>query len=260
MLSTNSRCLLIALFMAIPDDLQGATVPIDNEFVVVYVQGTTAWTRGQLLPRGIHLALPAEAELVVVGVDERLLKLRGPYEGQLGVAPPVTTKAGGDARPVTLRVLGSLLSSLTAVDAVIVRGHSSQAASDANVIDLTTGGDKCLLFSRQPLLWLPPREKDSVLSLRLISSDVGELIDWPAGVETLSWPANVPIVDATSYAASVPDADLLRVITLHLAPEDDVRPVARAIWMLLMHCNNQALDLLLSLPDDGAGRRRAVLE
>jgi len=222
----------------------GAASAWAAEAVVFRAHGTSAWRPGQKITATTVLDLPAGAEVRAVTEETKVLVVTGPFHGRL---------AGLRDGPASglLAALQSLLLARQGSIAALIRGETP-AAIDPWVIDLTTGGPKCLRDVAGTRLWQPePPEATSIF----FTTKTGRLlVPWPEHSETISWPADLPLAEGGSYQVEIPDRKLHRLFSTHFAPHPFDGPLPAAAWMLSNQCNAQALALLDTLPVEPAGR------
>lgn len=112
-------------------------------------------------------------------------------------------------------------------------------------LDVTQSGKLCVASPSKLTLWRP--QKDDAVKLTISGGGAERTIDWPAGKDTIAWPATLPITAGAEYQLSQSDSgDTARVtfVTLASAPSDTV---ATAQSLIANGCTNQ-LDVLV----DGA--------
>lgn len=112
-------------------------------------------------------------------------------------------------------------------------------------LDITQSGKICVADSSKLTLWRPTKE--DAIKLTIKGSGSEQTLDWPAGKDTMAWPASLPITSGSEYQLTQPDSgDMARVtfVTLANPPADRV---GTAQSLIANGCNSQ-LDVLV----DGA--------
>jgi hypothetical protein len=228
--------------------LQTTTV---SEAVVIEVTGKSALTVGRIIRSDQALDIPAGVELRLLAgpqYAERVIHLVGPYSGRLPLEP---TPSGN---PV-LRRLSALMLDRQRLSPFRYRSAGAADGPDAQAIDISTGGHKCLVRTEAALLWMPALPVRSSILVNGGSDGAPFRIDWPAGTEQMPWPKALPIVSGSRYAVELP-GHVEREITLHVAPETSQSGADLAAWMLESGCSAQAARVLASLPERVVSRHQ----
>ena len=109
-------------------------------------------------------------------------------------------------------------------------------------LDVTQSGKLCVANPSALTLWRP--QKDDAIKLTIRGGGNEQTLDWAAGKDTVSWPANLPVTGGAEYHLSQPDgADTARVTFVMLAnqPSDNI---GTAQSLIANGCDNQ-LDVLV---------------
>ncbi|QNM83638.1 hypothetical protein H8M03_04750 [Sphingomonas sabuli] len=109
-------------------------------------------------------------------------------------------------------------------------------------LDITQSGKICVANAGKLTLWRP--QKDDAIKLTIKGAGTEQTIDWPAGTDTLAWPAALPVTGGSEYQLSQANSgDSARVtfVTLASAPADNI---GTAQSLIANGCNNQ-LDVLV---------------
>jgi hypothetical protein len=112
-------------------------------------------------------------------------------------------------------------------------------------LDITQSGKICIANPAKLTLWRP--EKEDSIKLTISGGGIEQTLDWPAGKDTMAWPASLPVSSGVEYQLSQPDTgDMARVtfVTLANPPADTV---STAQSLIANGCESQ-LDVLV----DGA--------
>jgi len=109
-------------------------------------------------------------------------------------------------------------------------------------LDVTQSGKLCVATANTLNLWRP--EAESAIQMTVKGSGVEHTIDWPAGKDTVAWPASLPVTSGAEYQLSQPESgDSARVtfVTVTNPPSD---PIGTAQTLIANGCENQ-LDVLV---------------
>ena len=109
-------------------------------------------------------------------------------------------------------------------------------------LDITQSGKLCVANPGSLTLWRP--QKDDEIKLTIRGSGSEQTLDWPAGRDTIAWPAALPVTTGAEYQLSQPDSgDMARVtfVTLANPPGDKI---GTAQSLIANGCDNQ-LDVLV---------------
>lgn len=109
-------------------------------------------------------------------------------------------------------------------------------------LDITQSGKLCVANGGTLTLWRP--QKEDAIKLTIRGGGAEQTLDWPAGKDTLAWPAALPVTGGSEYQLSQPNGgDTARVtfVTLASAPADTI---GAAQSLIANGCDNQ-LDVLV---------------
>jgi hypothetical protein len=217
------------------------------EIVIYEVKGTHDWSRGQVITTDTDLDVPAGAELRAVRTSGKRVVVRGPFRGRLALSPDAPEKSG-----LLAALVAPLVRAREAVTSALIRSAGLPAAEAPWVVDLTTGGAKCVRPGELPRLWQPaPEARTSVVLVAEGGNESRrrrERVSWPQGAELVPWPEQVPRVEGESYLVEVPALRITRTFTLAVAPAELEPGLPAAVWMMSRQCDAQALRLLSDLP------------
>lgn len=194
--------------------------------LVVRAAGPSAklYPRGKALPDSAKIQLqPGDSVMLLKPDGTRTL--RGP--GTFSLA----SSGGGQANTANRRARFSALRS----------GAVRLNPSPWN-LDVTQSGKLCVVSADKLNLWRP--EADSAVQLTVRGGGVEQTIDFPAGKDTVAWPASLPITSGAEYQLSQAESgDTARVtfVTVSNPPSD---PVGTAQTLIANGCENQ-LDVLV---------------
>jgi hypothetical protein len=111
-------------------------------------------------------------------------------------------------------------------------------------IDTGRSGTHCVIAGETPLLWRAKVGNPSSLSLKNRKSKARVNVTWPAGSETIAWPAGVPAEDGATYLARFKNHPSASKIVLHLVPGGMPTAYHQAAWMADHGCTVQGRALL----------------
>ena len=109
-------------------------------------------------------------------------------------------------------------------------------------LDITQSGKLCVANPSHLTLWRPQKDDEIKLTIRGGGSE--QTLDWPAGKDTMAWPASLPVTTGAEYQLSQPNSgDMARVtfVTLVNPPADSI---GTAQSLIANGCDNQ-LDVLV---------------
>jgi hypothetical protein len=111
-------------------------------------------------------------------------------------------------------------------------------------LDITQSGKLCVANASKLTLWRP--QKEDAIRLTIRGGGAEQTIDWPAGKDTVAWPAALPVTSGAEYQLSQPDGgDTARVTFVTIAsPLGD--SIATAQSLIANGCDNQ-LDVLVEV-------------
>jgi hypothetical protein len=203
--------------------------------IVLAVEGTRAWERGQLVTEGTVIHLPAGATLKLILENDDVVLLPGPFDGRVHSA-----NEDGFLYSLVKRFLNAVK--------LAVRAEREPRAGDPDVIDLSTSGAKCVSRTVPPVLWKPKYAEAE----RAIITTSGESEDarWNANEMMARWPRNLPQTARREYVVNFVRTGEARTFTLHFKPARIVAPKAVAAWMLSEGCFDQAAAALGRLTAD----------
>jgi len=109
-------------------------------------------------------------------------------------------------------------------------------------LDITQSGKLCVAAPSKLTLWRPANDDAIKLTIRGGGSE--QTVDWPAGKDTIAWPASLPVTGGAEYQLSQPQSgDTARVtfVTIASPPSDTI---STAQSLIANGCMNQ-LDVLV---------------
>ena len=186
--------------------------------------------------------MPKGAQVKAVTEAEKVILIRGPFEGMIGDVTEDKEKN------LLLRALAAVLKAREALSSVITRGEDSVGISQPWMIDITTGGAKCVSGTDEAILWQPAPQRRTSVFLSATELGVRKRLLWPRDQSTVAWPTAVPIVEDVRYLVDLRGLKISRTFKLHIAHEPFRDTLSATTWMLSNDCDAQALLLLSDLP------------
>ncbi|HET9810987.1 MAG TPA: hypothetical protein VFP53_04745 [Sphingomicrobium sp.] len=193
--------------------------------LVVRAAGPSAkiYPPGKALPESAKIKLQPGDSLMLLNTSGSRM-LRGPGTFSVAGGEGLTAAANRRARFSAMR-----------------SGETRLNPSPWNV-DITQSGKVCVANAGKLTLWRPIAEDAIKLTIRGNGSE--QTLDWPAGKDTIAWPASMAVAGGTEYQLSqAASGDMARVtfVTLGSAPGDSI---STAQSLIANGCDNQ-LDVLV---------------
>ena len=191
---------------------------------------------GAILQSDAVLTLKQGQHLTLISETGSTLKIDGPYN-----KPPVAVEGGGVNLNDTLRAL------VTQREARSGEYGTTRAAvlaklPDPWLVDVTHGGNGCMLENRAPVFWRPAADSASTLAVAPTDRSWKAQAKWPAGDDRLSITTDVPMRGGETYVVTVGGAE--SAITMVSVPAALTNDAMRTAWMAEKGCEAQAAALL----------------
>jgi hypothetical protein len=241
--------------------LVAAQPAVAGEFVVVDA-ASAPFASGQEIKGGDAFALPAGAKVTVIGESGTVTKLNGPVNGTLDALAGASGATTGE-EPGVVSTLSRLLQSAATPQGksmLTVRSVTiptmrppTDVTSMLSVVDVLQPGTYCIAAEVQPVL-ARARSADFT-TVRLTDEKSGRvaIVEFPAQVTNVPWPAGLAVTDGGVYLAQAYDTGATQEITLHRVPADLPTDVHRIAWMADHGCTEQARALLQRLSANASG-------
>lgn len=218
-------------------------VPASAADLVVVDSSTPGIKLGQIVAEGATLDVPAGATVILVSQSGKTLTLNGPFSGV-----PEAAGGGGGQDQDLVASLSKLLGGGTESGGLgVMRAVKTTEPTDPWVIVVTRTGTHCAAAGGTTRFWRSSISKATSLSLRLMPNGGKAEVDWPAGAETLAWPAGVEMKDGASYLVRLKNRSSAAKLSLHLIPDDLPTDAHKAARMADLGCTKQAKKLLAGL-------------
>lgn len=215
--------------------------------VVVMDARGTSYKPGDKIAPGTSVSLKEGERLSLIGADGKSLTLRGPFSG-------VPASAGAsDADPK--RALSALLANRDArVKSVgVVRsGTANVKTPDAEAIDITRPGPRCLEEGKPPVFWRPESEKEQPFVVFPADRSWRADFVWKPGQDRMTFPDLSKFDGLTTLLVNIDQQEF--ALSFTVVPVSLESDLVRASWMLEKGCVQQADALLkrLALTAQGA--------
>jgi hypothetical protein len=216
--------------------------PAQAEEAIVIEASGTALSPGETVDGAKPLVLTVGQKVTLVTNDGRTIKLAGPFS-----AAPIPGAAAAE---------GSVAQSLKGVFAArsadtsslgVVRGTADQVPVPAPwLVEIRHGGSRCIREGQPVVFWQdqpPPRAQ--AITVAPADHSWNARATWPAAVQSLEIPANVPLQDSRTYTVDL--AGAAAPITIHVIPKVIRTDAARAAWMIELGCEAQAKVLIAGM-------------
>lgn len=214
--------------------------------LVVIASSIPGFTVGQIVASSKEIQLPPEASVTLISEAGKIISLKGPRQGSMGVKEPeakpsglITSISDIFAREKTESA------SLGAVRGVRLGGRPN-TPDDPWAINVSKSGQYCVSLTQSVALWRPDSRRNSRLILTNIDNDKEVRTVWHPGQRLLYWPRLMRLVSGATYRANLSTQDQLTRLTIRLIP-DLPTPAHSAVWMATHGCMGQAVRLLNSL-------------
>jgi hypothetical protein len=207
-------------------------------FVVAEARGV-ALRAGQIVDSAKPLTLRPGQHVTLITPAGATLKLYGPYDK----APDADQARGVSVRDVIAAMLNQRRTESGAASGRIqTRGTGANALPDPWLLDASRSGAVCLREGTVAVLWRP--DSATRANLTVVPEDRSWKLDvnWPAGLDRMTIPPQVPFRDGANYVVSLDTArSSLTVITVPpVLTSDDMR----LAWLVEKSCLSQAEALL----------------
>ncbi len=231
-----SLSLVSAALMLIPPAAVAAT-----DLVVVDARGVDL-KPGAKIPATSVVKLGPGSRLTLVTVNGETIRLRGPFE-DLPVRDVNNTQGVVDS----LRKMMSAPSTGALTPGVVRSGGEQVDLPTPWLVDISRAGTRCVLEGQPVVLWRPEKAAASeAMSIAPADRAWEAKGSWPAGTETITMPATLPITSGGSFWVVVGPSE--SALTFQILPKSLENDKMRAAWMGEMGCNAQAIALVKTLP------------
>ncbi len=188
--------------------------------------------------------------MTIVGDDGKVIKLEGPFSGVIGTAGD----AGSSGGVVVVEAISKLFSGETPETGALGTFRGSRGAGQAGTkapdvwaIDVSQSETQCVPGGMVPTLWRSQASRELTIAVEYLTSKTGALVQFPAGVDVVAWPAQVPLEDGGRYSIRDSNDTWRSGLTLRVIPVEQSSTIGRAAWMAENGCAAQARTLMANL-------------
>jgi len=212
-----------------------------NDLVVVDARGIDL-KPGAKVPSNTVIKLGAGARLTLVTANGETIRLRGPFE-DLPVRDVNNTQGVVDS----LRKMMVTPTSGALTPGVVRSGGDLIDLPAPWLIDVSRPGTRCILEGEPVMLWRPAKAAAAEpLSITPIDRGWEAKGSWPAGLDTVTMPATLPLTSGNTFKVEVGQVE--HPLMFQVVPKSLVNDKMRAAWMDEVGCSSQAVALAKSLP------------
>ena len=230
-LNRSRTCARVLILASI---LTAAAAASANVLVVRSVgPSARAYPPGRSLPDAASLTLRANDMVTILGAGGTRT-FRGP--GTYVLSAPARASAWATAMGTSGRArVGA------------VRGPAVRVATAPWYVDVARGGNVCVGADAAPTLWRSSAGASAHVMITPAGAREGATVEWPAGQQTASWPAALPVASGSEYElrAGPGDPARIRITSLSTAP---TRPQDIAAALIENGCDAQLDRLIATLP------------
>lgn len=188
---------------------------------VIYQAKNISLAVGEVLHADENVVLKQGQAVTLINESGNFIDLQGPHSG-----------AVNDQNEPNPQGLSE------ALQALLASSNFKQARSPW-VLDVDAGGHQCVEEGQSLVLW-KENSDTSVLNIAA-GTDYASSTNWPAEVNSINAPSDVPVIDGENYRFKVGDKE--SVIRLEVVPAN-LAPAQQAAWLNNMGCAAQATALL----------------
>ena len=214
------------------------------QFVVMDARGVS-YKPGDKIAAGANVTLKEGERLSVIGADGKTVTLRGPYAGAIAVSSGTVQ----DSKQALSALLATREARVKSVG-VVRSGTASVKTPDAEAIDITRAGPRCLTEGRPPVFWRPePLTEEPFVVFPADRSWRADFI-WQIGQDRMVFPDLSKFERLTTLLVNIRQQEF--ALSFSVVPSTLESDVVRAAWMLEKGCVQQADALLRSLASAAA--------
>lgn len=228
----------------------GGAQVCDARQLVVIDSSSPQYKAGQVIEGSQRLQLSSGSRLTIVGDDGKVIKLEGPFTGVVGTGGD----AGGTGGVVVVEAISKLFSGETPETGALGTfrgargaGQAGTKAPDVWAIDVSQSETQCVPGGMVPTLWRSQASRELTVAVEYLTSKTGALVQFPAGVDVVAWPAQVPLEDGGRYSIRDSNDTWRSGLTLRVIPVEQTSTIGRAAWMAENGCAAQARTLMANL-------------
>ncbi len=197
---------------------------------------------GAKIPSNVVVKLGAGARLTLVTANGETIRLRGPFEDL-----PVRDVANTQGVVDSLRKMMVAPSSGALTPGVVRSGGDLIDLPGPWLVDVSRPGTRCIREGEPVVLWRPVKAVAAeALSITPIDRGWEAKGSWPAGLDTVTMPATLPLTSGNTFKVEVGQVE--HPLMFQVVPKSLDNDKMRAAWMDEVGCNSQAVALAKSIP------------
>lgn len=237
-------CLIAALVVIsqLPAALAGPS------FVIIEVSGSAVpLAPGQMIGADKDVSLPKDGEIVLLGSDGKIVRVKGPFSGKITSAARASANAADGAKAGRLEKIANMISEHRALTETLGTSRSSPLkgaaeSGDPWMVRLGRSGARCVRPDAA-MFWRTNVSSDARLSI--IGAQVAvKNKPWPAGQHQMPVPKEM-LRDQELYTVLINNRQV--DMTIFVLPDSARNPAQIAAWMAGKVCDKQAILYLKSL-------------
>lgn len=202
------------------------------DMVVMEARGVKL-SQGQVIDGSANLTLTEGQQVSLMMQDGRVIKVKGPSD-----KPPAPPEASATANvQLALQLLVTQQSSRERAG-VIRGGPGMVVPPEPWVVDVSSGGLRCLEADSSITLWRPDASADVVAEVAPNDRSWKANVTWEKGADRLPLPHNVPVRRRTPYVVRLDNKEVN--ITLVSLPTSLTNDAMKAAFMMENGCDAQA--------------------
>ncbi len=204
--------------------------------LVVISSNAPTLKAGAIVDGAASITLAAGVTVTLISPEGTTIKLTGPYKGKPEPSPSGKTN--------------NLLTSLSHIvtgppendpSLAVFRAAPGAARPDVWAINVGRSGVYCVRAGKPVNLWRAHTDKKIVLTVKQVGDRQRETRkEWPQGMRTMIWPAELPLADGATYLARPQGGYRWANLTILLVPTELPTQAHRAVWMSENGCARQA--------------------
>lgn len=228
---------LVAAFLLLVSPVHASA----SDLVVVDARGIDL-KPGAKIPSNVVVKLGAGARLTLVTQNGETIRLRGPFEDL-----PVRDVANTQGVVDSLRKMMVAPSSGALTPGVVRSGGELIELPAPWLVDVSRPGTRCIREGEPVVLWRPVKAAAAeALSITPIDRGWEAKGSWPAGIDTVTMPATMPLTSGNTFKIEVGQVE--HPLMFQVIPKSLDNDKMRAAWMDEVGCSSQAVALAKSLP------------
>lgn len=210
--------------------------------LAVLESNSVRYTAGDIIDGDLGVSLSQNETLLVAAEDGSIFDLQGPFEG----VPKGTATSQLNTKAALRRLLGTDTTRTIGLGAV--RGGEVAAAGMPQdtrpnpwYFHIGHPGPQCFAEGSKLALWREKTDEPVDLQVQRLSTGEGVDLNWPAGSNSIDWPATLDVTDGEIYLVRPGDQiRSLQIITVQLPAGTLSTDEAAVAWLAAKGCDRQA--------------------